>query len=155
MRALIQKVKESHVAIDGKRVSVISKGLLIFLGVAQNDTEEDARKLVEKIQNLRIFEHDMERSDPVDHGKMNFSLLDIKGEVLVISQFTLYADCKKGRRPSFTDAAPSEKANQLYEYFVSEFRKSGLRVETGVFQAMMDVSLVNLGPVTIMLDSKL
>lgn len=145
MRALIQRVKEGHIEIDGKRVSAIAKGLLIFLGVAQNDAEEDARKLVEKIQNLRIFED--------DQGKMNLSLLDLKFEVLVVSQFTLYADCRKGRRPSFTDAAPPEKANQLYDYFVNEFRKTGLRVETGVFQAMMDISLVNWGPVTIMLDS--
>ena len=147
MRALLQRVSKASCTIEGKLFSEIGNGLLVFLGVSQIDTEDSARLLVEKIQHLRIFED--------ADGKMNLSLLDIKGEFLIVSQFTLYADCKKGRRPSFTDAAPPEKANQLYNFFVSEFRKTGLPTKTGIFQAMMDIALVNSGPVTIMLDSRL
>lgn len=146
MRALLQRVKESHVAIDGKVVSSVGKGLLVLLGVTHGDTEEGCRSLVNKITNLRIFEDEA--------GKMNLSLLDIKGSALVVSQFTLYADCRKGRRPSFTDAASPEKAKALYDSFIQEFQKTGLSVKTGEFQARMDVSLVNSGPVTIMLDTK-
>ncbi len=122
---------------------------MVFLGVGALDDESDARMLIEKIQTLRIFEDAQE--------KMNLSVIDAKGEIMIVSQFTLYADCKKGRRPSFTDAAVPAKANQLYNFFVSEFRKSSIAtnaVKTGVFQAMMDISLVNSGPVTIMLDSR-
>jgi len=119
---------------------------LVLLGVSVDDTEKDASYLVEKTLNLRIFED--------SEDKMNLSLLDIGGEILVVSQFTLYGDVRKGRRPSFIDAAQPEKANQLYEYFVSEIRKKLLRVETGKFQAMMDVELINDGPVTILLDSQ-
>lgn len=146
MRAVIQKVKNSSVKVDGEIVGRIGKGLLVLLGVSNDDSEKDANYLVEKTLNLRIFED----SD----DKMNLSLLDIQGEILVVSQFTLYGDARRGRRPSFIEAAPPEKANQLYEYFVSEIRKKLLQVETGKFQAMMEVSLVNDGPVTILLDSK-
>lgn len=145
MRALIQRVKQANVLIKESLYSQIGSGLLILLGVSQADFEKEASFLAEKIQNLRIFED--------EQGKMNLSLIDVKGEALIVSQFTLYADCQKGRRPSFTDAAGPEKANTLYEFFVSEFRKTGLRVETGQFQAMMDVSLTNWGPVTIMLEA--
>lgn len=146
MRAVIQKVKNASVTVDGEIVGKIGKGLLILLGVSNEDSEKDANYLVEKTLNLRIFEDSNE--------KLNLSLLDIKGEILVVSQFTLYGDARNGRRPSFIEAARPEKANQLYEYFVSEIRDKVLRVETGKFQAMMDVSLVNDGPVTILLDSK-
>lgn len=146
MRAVIQRVKSASVRVEDEIVGEIGKGLLVLLGVSNDDSEKDASYLVEKTLNLRIFED----SD----DKMNLSLLDIKGEILVVSQFTLYGDTRKGRRPSFIDAAPPEKANRLYEYFVSEVRRKLLRVETGKFQAMMEVALVNDGPVTILLDSK-
>lgn len=146
MRIVIQRVKSASVTVDSEIVGKIGKGLLVLLGVSVEDTEKDAGYLVEKTLNLRIFED--------SEDKMNFSLLDIKGEILVVSQFTLYGDTRKGRRPSFIEAAPPEKANQLYEYFVSELSKQVLQVETGKFQAMMDVELINDGPVTILLDSK-
>ncbi len=149
MRALLQRVLEASCTVEGKLFSEIRNGLLVFLGVGALDDESDARMLIEKIQTLRIFEDAQE--------KMNLSVIDAKGEIMIVSQFTLYADCKKGRRPSFTDAAVPAKANQLYNFFVSEFRKSSIAtnaVKTGVFQAMMDISLVNSGPVTIMLDSR-
>lgn len=146
MRAVIQRVKSASVKVDGEIVGKIGKGLLVLLGVSVVDIEKDATYLVDKTLNLRIFED--------NEDKMNLSLLDIKGEILVVSQFTLYGDSRKGRRPSFIDAAPPEKANQLYEYFVSEIHKKLLRVETGKFQAMMDVELINDGPVTILLDSQ-
>lgn len=146
MRAVIQRVKSSSVTVSGEIVGKIGKGLLVLLGVSDEDTEKDANYLVEKTLNLRIFED--------SEDKMNLCLLDIKGEILVVSQFTLYGDARKGRRPSFIKAAPPEKANQLYEYFVSELSKQVSRVETGKFQAMMDVALVNDGPVTILLDSQ-
>ncbi len=146
MRAVIQRVKRASVTVEGEIIGSINKGLLVLLGVSNVDSEKDADYLVEKTLNLRIFED--------SEDKMNLSLLDIKGEILVVSQFTLYGDVRKGRRPSFIEAAPPEKANQLYEYFVSEVSKHLLQVETGKFQAMMDVELINDGPVTIMLDSK-
>lgn len=146
MRAVIQRVKRASVTVENEIVGKIGKGLLVLLGVSTDDSEKDANYLVEKTLNLRIFEDSDE--------KMNLSLLDIKGELLVVSQFTLYGDSRKGRRPSFIEAASPEKANNLYEYFVSESRKQLLPVETGKFQAMMDVELVNDGPVTILLDSK-
>lgn len=146
MRAVIQRVKSASVTVEGEIVGKIGKGLLVLLGVSVEDNEKDAIYLAEKTLNLRIFED--------SEDKMNLSLQDINGEILVVSQFTLYGDSRKGRRPSFIDAAPPEKANQLYEYFVSEIRNKLLQVETGKFQAMMDVELINDGPVTILLDSQ-
>ncbi len=146
MRALMQRVSQARVTVDGSVVGEIGAGLLILLGVAKPDTLANAEFLVDKILNLRIF------PDPA--GKMNLSLLDTRGELLVVSQFTLYGDCRKGRRPSFDAAAPAEQARTLYESFVALARRSGLRVETGVFQAHMDVSLVNDGPVTLMLETE-
>ena len=146
MRAIIQRVKEARVEVEGEVVGRIGEGMLILLGAGKDDTEEDAEYLAEKILTLRIFE-DAE-------GKMNLSLTDTGGEVLVVSQFTLYGDCRKGRRPSFDKAAPPELAEELYELFAREIRERGVNVETGKFRAMMDVHLVNWGPVTLMLDSK-
>jgi D-tyrosyl-tRNA(Tyr) deacylase len=146
MRALLQRVSQARVTVDGSVVGEIGAGLLILLGVAKPDTVANAEFLVDKILNLRIF--------PDLAGKMNLSLLDTRGELLVVSQFTLYGDCRKGRRPSFDAAAPAEQARILYESFVALARRSGLRVETGVFQAHMDVSLVNDGPVTLMLETE-
>ncbi len=145
MKAVIQRVTQSAVAVDGKTVSSIQNGLLILLGVSQNDREADADYLSDKIVNLRIFEDNA--------GKMNLSLLETGGEALVVSQFTLLGDCRKGRRPSFIDAAPPDRANQLYEYFTQKLKEKGISVQTGVFRAMMDVSLVNNGPVTMILES--
>ena len=146
MRAVVQRVEESYVKVDGKVVGRIGRGLNVLLGVKKGDTEEDIDKLVRKIANLRIFED--------ERGKFQHSLLDIGGEVLVISQFTLYASVKKGRRPSFELAEEPGKAEELYNNFVERFRKEGVRVETGVFGAMMDVFIRNWGPVTIVVDSE-
>ena len=146
MRALLQRVTQARVTVDGTVVGEIGAGLLILLGVAKPDTSANAEFLVDKIMNLRIF------ADGA--GKMNLSLLDTRGELLVVSQFTLYGDCRKGRRPGFDAAAPAEQARALYESFVALARRSGLRVETGVFQAHMDVALVNDGPVTLMLETE-
>ena len=146
MRAIIQRVSRAKVTVENKIVGEINRGILVLLGVADEDSETDALYLVEKITNLRIFE---------DAGdKMNLSLADIKGELLVVSQFTLYGDARKGRRPSFIRAAAPEKADALYEFFTAEARKQIKNVATGQFQAMMDVELVNDGPVTILLDSR-
>jgi len=146
MRAVVQRVSRAKVTVDGDITGEIGRGLLIFLGVSKNDAETDADYLVEKIVNLRIFE------DAVD--KMNLSLIDTEGSMLVVSQFTLYGDTRRGRRPSFIDAAPRADANRLYEYFVEKARERIEHVATGRFQAMMDVELVNEGPVTIMIDSE-
>ena len=147
MKAVIQRVKYSNVKIDGDTAGQCGKGLMILLGVCRGDTAEDAEKLIKKIPNLRIFED--------ENGKMNLSCLDIGGEMLVISQFTLCADCSHGRRPSFTDSAPPDEANELYKFFVENMRQSGVKnVETGRFGADMQVELVNDGPVTIILDSR-
>jgi D-tyrosyl-tRNA(Tyr) deacylase len=146
MRAVVQRVSRAKVTVDGQVTGEIGDGILLLLGVAGQDTENDVRYLVEKTLNLRIFE-DAE-------GKMNLSLLDIDGGLLVVSQFTLYGDTRRGRRPSFIDAAPPEKASQLYELFISESKKQVRNVAAGVFQAMMDVDLVNSGPVTILIDSE-
>ena len=145
MRAVIQRVARAKATVEGEITGEIGRGILVLLGVSKNDSEKEALYLLEKTLNLRIFE------DP--EGKMNLSLLDIKGELLVVSQFTLYGDARKGRRPSFIDAAAPAEANRLYEFFVSEARRQIARVGTGRFQAMMDVELVNDGPVTILLDS--
>ncbi|HKP86156.1 MAG TPA: D-aminoacyl-tRNA deacylase [Blastocatellia bacterium] len=146
MRAVVQRVTSSSVAVGDKVVGKIGAGFLVLLGVARDDGGEDADYLAEKIANLRVFAD--------ERGKMNLSLLDAGGAMLVVSQFTLYGDTRKGRRPSYIDAADPEKANALYEYFVERVRALGIKVETGVFQAMMQVSLVNDGPVTILLDSR-
>ena len=145
MRAVIQRVSRARVRVDGQTTGEIGQGLLILLGVGQGDTSREADYLLDKIINLRIFED--------AGGKMNLSLLETGGQLMVISQFTLYADCRKGRRPSFTDAAPPEEAQKLYDYFVDAARHRGMQVATGVFQAFMEVELVNSGPVTILLDS--
>ncbi|MDE5985073.1 MAG: D-tyrosyl-tRNA(Tyr) deacylase [Eubacterium sp.] len=147
MKAVIQRVAYSSVVIDGTEVGKTDKGFMILLGVEQGDTKADADKLIKKIPVLRIFED--------ENGKMNLSCLDIDGEILVVSQFTLCADCSHGRRPSFINSAPPDIANELYMYFVDELRKSGVKkVDTGEFGADMKVSLLNDGPVTIILESK-
>jgi D-tyrosyl-tRNA(Tyr) deacylase len=145
MRAVAQRVSRASVEVDGAIVGEIGQGLLVLLGVAKTDIAADADFLAAKIVNLRIF------SD--DAGKMNRSVLESGGDLLVVSQFTLYGDCRKGRRPSFDDAAPAEQARELYERFVSAARQNGARVATGIFQAHMAVSLVNDGPVTLLVES--
>jgi len=145
MRALLQRVTQASVVVEGSVVGEIGAGLLILLGVAKPDTAADSALLVEKILNLRIF--------PDAGGKMNRSLLDTEGSLLVVSQFTLYSDCRKGRRPGFDAAAPADHARALYQSFVEIARRSGLRVQTGVFQAHMEVALINDGPVTLMLET--
>ncbi len=146
MRAVIQRVKESSVTIENDIVGKIEAGLMVLLGVAGHDRIGDADYLVDKIVHLRIFED--------ENGKMNRSLLETGGQMLVVSQFTLLADCRKGRRPSFIQAAEPDKADELYEYFVKKVRQKGILVETGRFRAMMAVALINDGPVTIILESK-
>lgn len=146
MRAVVQRVRRCKVTVSGRIVGEIGPGLLVLLGVGRGDTEAAADYLAEKIIGLRIFEDDA--------GKMNLSAADKHTEVLVVSQFTLYGDVRRGKRPSFDAAARPEEARRLYEYFVSKVRAAGLRCETGEFQAMMEVELVNSGPVTIILDSE-
>ncbi len=146
MKAVVQRVKSARVTVNEEIVSTISKGLVVLLGVSQGDTQKDADFLVEKIINLRIFED--------ENNKMNISLKDISGQLLVVSQFTLLGDCRKGRRPSFVDAAKPDKANTLYEYFIGRAKEAGIVTQSGIFQAMMDVSLVNQGPVTLILDTE-
>ena len=145
MRAVVQRVKEARVEVGGRVVGEIGPGLLIFLGVGEEDSERDSEYLANKIVHLRIF--------PDDRDLMNFSLMDTGGEVLVVSQFTLWGDCRKGRRPSFTRAARPEKARTLYEDFTLRMRAEGMKVATGEFQEMMNVYLVNDGPVTLILES--
>lgn len=145
MRAVVQRVSQASVVVEDRIVGEIGLGLLVLLGVSHNDAASDAGYLAEKVAGLRIFE-DAE-------GRMNRSLADVGGAVLAVSQFTLYGDVRRGRRPSFDDAAPPERAQTLYEHFVTGIRALGLRCETGRFRAMMSVSLVNQGPVTILLDS--
>ena len=145
MRAVIQRVSRARVTVTGEVIGEIGAGLLVLLGVSKDDDESAADYLAEKTLGLRIFEDEA--------GKMNLSVQDISGEVLVVSQFTLYGDVRRGKRPSFDDAAKPELANHLYEYFVAKLRAAGVKCATGRFQAMMDVELVNAGPVTILLDS--
>jgi len=145
MRAVVQRVSRAQVTVNGEITGQIGPGLLVLLGVGRDDTEADANYLAEKIAGIRIFED--------DQGKMNRSLQDVGGSVLAVSQFTLYGDVRRGKRPSFDAAAPPEKARQLYEFFVEQIRAAGLRCETGRFQEMMKVELTNEGPVTILLDS--
>jgi D-tyrosyl-tRNA(Tyr) deacylase len=145
MRAVLQRVKNAEVQVDEKIVGEVSRGWLVFLGIAKSDSLHDVDYLVDKILNLRVF--------PDEMGKFNHSVLDIKGELLVVSQFTLYGDCRKGRRPSFTEAADPETANHLYEMAITKLKQSGLKVATGIFQANMSVRLENDGPVTMLLDS--
>ena len=145
MRAVIQRVKQSSVKTENRTISQIGSGLLVLLGIAKGDRPADTDYLVNKIANLRIFED--------ENGKMNRSLLETGGEMMVVSQFTLLADCRKGRRPSFVNAAEPEVATELYEYFVSRARNLGVTVATGRFRAMMEVALINEGPVTIIIES--
>ena len=145
MRAVVQRVSEAAVTVGGQRVSAIGPGLLVLLGVGKEDAEADADYLADKVVHLRIFEDEA--------GHMNRSVLDTKGAVLVVSQFTLYGDARRGRRPGFSSAAPPDEASRLYRYFVERVAAAGVEVEEGVFRAMMDVQLVNHGPVTLLLDS--
>lgn len=145
MRAVIQRVQSASVKVGGELVSEIGAGLLIFLGIAHDDTETELEYIANKVANLRIFED--------ADGKMNCSLLDTGGSALVVSQFTLYGDCRKGRHPSFIDAARPEAANALYEQFITALKQLNIPTQGGSFQAMMDVQLINDGPVTILLDS--
>ena len=145
MRVVLQRVKAARVEVDGKVVGAIARGLLVLLGVSRQDTRRDADYLAGKTAGLRVF--------PDGDGKMNRNVIEAGGSLLVVSQFTLYGDIRRGRRPSFDEAAPPEQARSLYEYFVETLRRQSITVETGVFQAMMSVYLVNEGPVTILCDS--
>jgi len=145
MRAVVQRVGKAAVVVDSESVGEIGAGILVLLGVNRDDNESNAEKMVDKVLNLRIFND--------DQGKMNLSCLEVNGDALVISQFTLYGDCRKGRRPSYAHAAEPEKAERLYEYFVRKMREFPLKVETGIFGAMMSVSLVNEGPVTLIVET--
>jgi D-aminoacyl-tRNA deacylase len=146
MRAVVERVSQASVKVGDEIAGEIGRGLLVLLGVTREDTEADADYLAEKIAGLRIFEDDA--------GKMNLSVMDVGGALLAVSQFTLLGDVRRGKRPSFDAAAPPEGARELYEYFVGRVRKAGLRCETGRFQEMMEVELINSGPVTILVDSK-
>ena len=145
MRAVVQRVSRASVTVSEQKVGEIGPGLLVFLGISVNDTESDADYLAEKIAGLRIFED--------DQGKMNRNVMDINGAVLAVSQFTLYGDLRRGKRPSFDEAARPDRARTLYDYFVAQIRERKLPCETGKFQATMSISIVNEGPVTILLDS--
>ncbi|XJZ26336.1 D-aminoacyl-tRNA deacylase [Bacillota bacterium Lsc_1132] len=146
MRVVVQRSKQASVTVAGKITGEITSGLVLLVGVTHDDTKDDADYLADKIVNLRIFEDESE--------KMNYSLLDVGGQILSISQFTLYGDCRKGRRPNFMEAARPDYAEQIYETFNRLLREKGVHVETGVFGAMMDVSLINDGPVTLIVESK-
>jgi len=145
MKLVIQRVRDARVIVDGATTGAIGTGLLVLVGIARSDTQKDAEYLVEKLLGLRIF--------PDDEGKMNRSVQEAKGSLLLVSQFTLYGDCRRGRRPSFDQAAPPQQAAALYDYFLALARKGPVPVEAGIFQATMDVHLVNEGPVTILMDS--
>ncbi len=143
MKLLIQRVKNASVTIDNKLYSAINQGMLVFVGIEKGDTIEIIEKYAKKAVNLRVF--------PDENGKMNRSLVDVNGEMLIVSQFTLCGDCRKGTRPSFDNSAPSDTANMLYEAFISEIQKYQIKTQTGKFGAMMDVELINDGPVTFMI----
>jgi D-aminoacyl-tRNA deacylase len=145
VRAVIQRVSRAEVSVAGEPIGRIGHGLCVFLGIGKNDGESNVDHLAEKIKNLRIFED--------ENGKMNRSLEEVGEEILIVSQFTLYGDCRKGNRPSFTSAAPPDEAEKLYEYFVQRLRGAGFRVETGQFKARMEVALTNDGPVTFIVES--
>ncbi len=146
MRAVLQRVKQARVHVEGRVIGEIKQGLLVFIGVGKEDQEADADYLAAKIPQLRVFE-DAE-------GKFNRSLLDIKGEILVVSQFTLFGDCRRGRRPSFSDAAEPDQARELYQRFITKLKENAITVAQGEFQAHMEVELINDGPVTLLLESK-
>ncbi|WP_026689107.1 D-aminoacyl-tRNA deacylase [Alteribacter aurantiacus] len=146
MRIVVQRSKAGRVVVDGEVVGEITKGLMVLVGVTHEDTKDDVIFCADKVSHLRIFED--------DNNKMNNSVIDAGGEVLSVSQFTLYGDCRKGRRPNFMSAAKPDQANELYEMFNSRLKENGLHVETGVFGAMMDVEFTNDGPVTLIIDSK-
>ena len=145
MRAVIQRVSRAEVRVAGEPVGRIGPGLCVFLGIGKTDGQANVDQLADKIKNLRIFED--------ENGKMNLSVEEVREEILVVSQFTLYGDCRKGNRPSFSDAAPPDQAEKLYEYFVRRLRGAGLTVATGQFKARMDVTLINDGPVTFIVES--
>ena len=146
MRAVIQRVARAELSVNGEQIAAIGKGYVVLLGVTHDDNENDARYIADKITSLRLFEDEA--------GKINLGITNVGGDVLIVSQFTLYADCRKGRRPSFTDAAPPAVADKLYQRVVELLRETGLSVQTGIFGAHMLVALVNDGPVTILLDSR-
>lgn len=146
MRCVVQRVRDCMVTVEGRQVSRIEKGILVYLGIGRQDTEQDARMMAEKVVHLRLF--------PDEDGKMNLSVLDVGGEVLVVSQFTLYGDTRKGRRPSYDEAAPPSQAEPLFQFFLQELGKYGINPKSGVFQAKMEVSYVNVGPITLLVDSK-
>ena len=146
MRAVVQRVSEASVRVDGQLVGQVGRGLLVLLGVGKGDQEADSDALAERTLNLRLF--------PDAQGQMNLSALDVRAEILAVSQFTLYGDARRGRRPSYIEAAAPEEAQRLYERYVAALRSSGLKIETGTFRAMMDIALVNQGPVTLLLDSR-
>jgi len=146
MRAVIQRVKSCEVKVENKTVGKIDRGILIFLGIKKDDTEKEIDYLLNKILNLRIFEY--------ENGKMNLSVKDIKGEILVVSEFTLYGDCRKGNRPNYIEAAPALYAEEIYNKFIEKLKISNLKIETGIFRAMMEIYIVNDGPVTLIIDTK-
>ncbi|MFD1781167.1 D-aminoacyl-tRNA deacylase [Fredinandcohnia salidurans] len=146
MKVVVQRAKDARVIVQNEEVGAIKNGLMLLVGITHSDTSEDIKYVADKIVNLRIFED--------DEGKMNQSLLDVKGDILSVSQFTLYGDCRKGRRPNFMDAAKPEFAEKMYDLFNAEIREKGVHVETGSFGAMMDVQFTNVGPVTLIIESK-
>jgi D-aminoacyl-tRNA deacylase len=146
MRSVIQRVSKAKVEIDNRTIAEIGRGLLVYLAIGIEDTADDAKTLADKVANLRIFDD--------ERARMNYSLIDVQGEVLVVSEFTLYGDCRKGRRPNYIRASRPERARQLYESFIDSLRKLGVKVAAGEFQAMMKVELLNDGPVTLLLDTQ-